>query len=121
MLGRFYAICNCCSCCCGAMQAHRNGTPMLASSGFVATVEIERCVGCSLCTDVCHAYPFHAAWRNLIFPAGLLQRARPSVTAAARNMALAMIALIGENPLMDIAKLRQHVKWVDIYERKFLP
>ena len=23
MLGRFYAICNCCSCCCGAMQAFR--------------------------------------------------------------------------------------------------
>jgi hypothetical protein len=21
MLGRFYAICNCCSCCCGAMEA----------------------------------------------------------------------------------------------------
>jgi hypothetical protein len=21
MLGRFYAICNCCACCCGAMQA----------------------------------------------------------------------------------------------------
>jgi hypothetical protein len=25
--------------CCGAMQAHRNGTPMLASSGYVAAVE----------------------------------------------------------------------------------
>ena len=57
MLGRFYAICNCCSCCCGAMQAHRNGTPMLAASGFVATVEIDHCVGCSLCADVC---PFGA-------------------------------------------------------------
>jgi len=30
MLGRFYAICNCCSCCCGAMEAQRNGTPMIA-------------------------------------------------------------------------------------------
>ena len=27
MLGRFYAICNCCACCCGAMQAQRNGVP----------------------------------------------------------------------------------------------
>ena len=26
MLDRFYAICNCCECCCGAMQAQRNGT-----------------------------------------------------------------------------------------------
>jgi len=36
MLGRFYAICNCCACCCGAMHAHRNGTPMLAASGYVS-------------------------------------------------------------------------------------
>jgi hypothetical protein len=38
MLNRFYAICNCCSCCCGAMEAQRNGTPMIASSGYVAQV-----------------------------------------------------------------------------------
>lgn len=53
MLGRFYAICNCCSCCCGAMQAYRNGTPMLASSGYVATVNRERCVGCETCSKYC--------------------------------------------------------------------
>jgi len=57
MLGRFYAICNCCSCCCGAMQANRNGTPMLASSGFVAAAEIDCCTGCGLCAEVC---PFDA-------------------------------------------------------------
>ena len=53
MLGRFYAICNCCSCCCGAMNAWNNGTPMLASSGFVAHVEDDLCVGCGLCADYC--------------------------------------------------------------------
>jgi ferredoxin len=53
MLGRFYAICNCCSCCCGAMQAHRHGMPMLASSGYVAVVETSRCRGCSNCSQVC--------------------------------------------------------------------
>ena len=53
MLGRFYAICNCCSCCCGAMQAHRNGTPMLASSGYVSQVDPELCAGCSDCTEYC--------------------------------------------------------------------
>jgi ferredoxin len=53
MLGRFYAICNCCACCCGAMQAHQNGTPMLAASGYVSRVDAELCVGCGLCADSC--------------------------------------------------------------------
>lgn len=53
MLGRFYAICNCCKCCCGAMQAQRNGTPMLASSGYVSVVDDLLCQGCGDCTDFC--------------------------------------------------------------------
>lgn len=53
MLGRFYAICNCCSCCCGAMEARRNGTPMIASSGYVAVVEEGLCAGCGECAGVC--------------------------------------------------------------------
>jgi Pyruvate/2-oxoacid:ferredoxin oxidoreductase delta subunit len=81
MLGRFYAICNCCSCCllrfakgvsrlpraeprgaerrgaepkgCGAMDAHRNGTPMLASSGYVAQVDAGLCAACGTCADYC--------------------------------------------------------------------
>lgn len=57
MLGRFYAICNCCACCCGALQAHRNGTPMLAASGYVAQVDAEACAACGLCADGC---PFGA-------------------------------------------------------------
>jgi len=57
MLGRFYAICNCCSCCCGAMQAQKHGTPMLISSGYVAAVEAALCQGCGTCAKVC---PFGA-------------------------------------------------------------
>lgn len=53
MLGRFYAICNCCSCCCGAMRAQRNNVPMLTSSGYLATVKLEQCEGCGTCTDYC--------------------------------------------------------------------
>ena len=53
MLDRFYAICNCCSCCCGAINAHRNGTPMLASSGYVSVVAIECCIGCGICSNFC--------------------------------------------------------------------
>ena len=57
MLQRFYAICNCCSCCCGAMQARRHGTPMLASSGYVSRVEEDLCLACGDCVEAC---PFQA-------------------------------------------------------------
>jgi len=53
MLGRFYAICNCCSCCCGAMQAQRNGVLMLAASGYVSRSNPELCIGCGTCADHC--------------------------------------------------------------------
>lgn len=53
VLERFYAICNCCSCCCGAMQAHQHGTPMLASSGYVASVDESLCQGCGECEAHC--------------------------------------------------------------------
>lgn len=57
MLGRFYAICNCCPCCCGAIQAWRNGTPMLAPSGYMASQDSARCRGCGTCAARC---PFGA-------------------------------------------------------------
>jgi heterodisulfide reductase subunit A-like polyferredoxin len=53
MLDRFYAICNCCDCCCGAMQAHRNGTPMLVNSGYVARADSAYCSGCGACAVSC--------------------------------------------------------------------
>jgi Pyruvate/2-oxoacid:ferredoxin oxidoreductase delta subunit len=53
MLERFYAICNCCECCCGAMNAHQNGVPMLASSGYVAQVDEGLCIACADCVDYC--------------------------------------------------------------------
>ena len=53
MLGRFYAICNCCACCCGAMQAFRKGVPMLASSGYVSRIDGDLCNGCERCVDTC--------------------------------------------------------------------
>jgi ferredoxin len=53
MLNRFYAICNCCACCCGAMQSQRNGSPMLISSGYVASVDEVICQGCGDCEHIC--------------------------------------------------------------------
>jgi heterodisulfide reductase subunit A-like polyferredoxin len=35
------------------MEAQRNGTPMLASSGYVAVVDEELCAGCGSCADAC--------------------------------------------------------------------
>ncbi len=57
MLGRFYAICNCCSCCCGAMEAFAHGVPMLASSGYVSHLDAPSCIACGVCVGVC---PFRA-------------------------------------------------------------
>jgi NAD-dependent dihydropyrimidine dehydrogenase PreA subunit len=57
MFGRFYAICNCCSCCCGAMESMRNGTPMLAASGYMSRVKVDLCIGCGVCVENC---PFGA-------------------------------------------------------------
>ena len=59
MLERFYAICNCCECCCGAMQAQRNGTPMLCSSGYVTRVDIDLCMGCGDCVPFCQFGALH--------------------------------------------------------------
>ena len=58
MLDRFYAICNCCKCCCGGIQAMmKYGIPMLASSGYVAQVNETLCTACTTCEDIC---PFEA-------------------------------------------------------------
>lgn len=53
MLGRFYAICNCCACCCGAMNATRNGIPMIIPSGYISRVDENECVGCGVCVEYC--------------------------------------------------------------------
>jgi len=64
-LGRFYALCNCCSCCCGAMAAQRNGLEMLASSGYVVQVDAEACVGCGNCVQFCQFSALKARDRKL--------------------------------------------------------
>ena len=53
MLERFYAICNCCECCCRAIDSHNHGNPMLASSGFVAHIDEDECIACEACVDYC--------------------------------------------------------------------
>jgi NAD-dependent dihydropyrimidine dehydrogenase PreA subunit len=55
---RFYAICNCCSCCCGGIEAMmQHGVPMVTSSGYVADVDPDLCIACGECVNSC---PFGA-------------------------------------------------------------
>jgi len=56
MAGRFYAICNCCSCCCIPTRAmKRTGleAKYLAPSGYVAVMDPEACAGCGGCEKIC--------------------------------------------------------------------
>ncbi len=59
---KFYAICNCCSCCCGGLQAMvEHGVPMVTASGFVAEVDEGACIACGTCEELC---PFDAVHVN---------------------------------------------------------
>jgi len=56
---RFYAICNCCSCCCAGVRMWNmlgGAIPILAPSGYLARVG-EYCNGCGECLEYC---PFSA-------------------------------------------------------------
>jgi len=58
MLDRFFAICNCCKCCCGGIEAMmKYGIPMLAPSGYVAQLDKDLCTTCGACVAAC---PFDA-------------------------------------------------------------
>jgi len=62
MNNQFYAICNCCSCCCGGLEAMvQHGVPMVASSGYVAHVDELACIACGDCEAAC---PFDAVHVN---------------------------------------------------------
>jgi NAD-dependent dihydropyrimidine dehydrogenase PreA subunit len=57
--GRFYAICNCCKCCCGAIEAmDRHAVGWICSSGYIAVVDPSLCLSCGICEKMC---PFGAA------------------------------------------------------------
>jgi ferredoxin len=53
MIDRFYAICNCCKCCCLGMKFMTDyGMRMLLPSGYRAIVG-EACIGCGVCLPYC--------------------------------------------------------------------
>jgi Pyruvate/2-oxoacid:ferredoxin oxidoreductase delta subunit len=61
MMDRFYAICNCCTCCCGGIAGMRRGYPMMAGSGYAAEIENSLCGDCGDCSERC---PFGALKSN---------------------------------------------------------
>ena len=48
-------ICNCCGCCCEALQAARKFSPMqpVATTNYMPKVHGDKCVGCGKCSKVC--------------------------------------------------------------------
>lgn len=53
---RFFAICNCCSCCCLGVKMWNlleGQSPHLCPSGYVSQVS-DDCNGCGACVDTCH-------------------------------------------------------------------
>ncbi len=48
-------ICNCCGCCCEALQAARKFAPMqpVATTNYIPKVSLDKCVGCGKCAKVC--------------------------------------------------------------------
>lgn len=48
-------ICNCCGCCCEALQAARHFAPMqpVATTNYIPEISLETCVGCGKCAKVC--------------------------------------------------------------------
>jgi NAD-dependent dihydropyrimidine dehydrogenase PreA subunit len=48
-------ICNCCGCCCGMMSAIRRYelTNAIVTSNYMASIDPERCTGCSKCVKAC--------------------------------------------------------------------
>jgi ferredoxin len=53
MLDRFYAICNCCKCCCLGMKfMHEHNVRMILPSGYRAVIG-DACIGCGACIASC--------------------------------------------------------------------
>ncbi|MFZ5517303.1 MAG: 4Fe-4S dicluster domain-containing protein [Candidatus Zhuqueibacterota bacterium] len=48
-------ICNCCGCCCEAMIAARKFGILnpVHTTNFIPKIDVEKCIGCSLCVNVC--------------------------------------------------------------------
>jgi ferredoxin len=66
-LHRFFAICNCCKCCCGGVNAMmHHGIPMMTSSGYVAASDPVKCLACGTCAATCVFGAIHVNGHALV-------------------------------------------------------
>jgi Pyruvate/2-oxoacid:ferredoxin oxidoreductase delta subunit len=60
--GRTGVICQCCTCCCGAMEADRlarqldDRVSIIIPSGYVVAVDEDKCVACGTCVKSCNIF-----------------------------------------------------------------
>lgn len=105
--GRFYAICNCCPCCCVAIKSHRQvGVPFYGHSGLMPEFG-DDCTGCGQCAKVClfEALESRKKEKPLLdldacMGCGVCR-------AACSQGAIAMVAAPGRPDPLDIDELRQ--------------
>lgn len=51
----FYVICNCCPCCCESLANYRRfGSPQVVQSDFLESTDLEKCIHCGKCVEVCY-------------------------------------------------------------------
>jgi ferredoxin len=93
---RMFAICNCCKCCCGGIEAmNKYGAKTMASSGYVAAIDEGNCTVCGVCVEAC---PFDALSMDT------------GVTAVDRNKCMGCGVCEGQCQFEAIALVRDESK-----------
>ncbi len=73
-------ICNCCGCCCEALQAARRFSPMqpVATTNYLPEVSLDTCIGCGKCAKVCPILAI-AMEEEKAHPEGTKTKKRPKI------------------------------------------
>lgn len=51
----YYVVCNCCPCCCVIMNKFlKSGSPQMIKSDFIAYTDMEKCINCRICEQICN-------------------------------------------------------------------
>lgn len=106
MLNRFYAICNCCGCCCAGIEAMlKRGAPMVASSGYVAQVDSTLCAACGTCEETCPFGAIHVNGGAMVDREACMGCG--ACTALCPNEAISLVRDERKGPPLDVRRLAQ--------------